>query len=205
MRWSRWARRSKSPTAESKAASAKASLQTGTILANVIKTPLSGKVQQLAAPEGSTLAVMIEAAFADPIARRFVVVKVDGVEVAPALWADMRPRAGQLVEVVSKRTNADIMRARNEGFATGRAVSERVDEGAGRERADLERRVGEQQAHELAPGVPGGADDRGDERSGGHRSTIHICGYCQPRGSSGHAGASPTVSKIGRSAAANLM
>lgn len=74
-------------------------LKTGTVLANVVRSPFGGAVQQLAAPEGSNLVAMIEAAFADPIVRRFVVARIDGVEIPVALWRDTRPSAGQVVEL----------------------------------------------------------------------------------------------------------
>ncbi len=69
------------------------------LLAAAQRTPFTGNVTPLSAPEGSSIAEFVALGF-PAHEQRFVVAELDGDEIAPERWAQTRPVAGQALTLV---------------------------------------------------------------------------------------------------------
>lgn len=77
--------------------------------AAVRRVPLSGGVERVSAPEGSTLAEFVALAFPLETHRRFVVAMIDGEEIPVEAWERI-PRAGEHVQLAFRPGGKDFFR-----------------------------------------------------------------------------------------------
>lgn len=73
------------------------------------RDPFSG-AERLALPEGLTIAAMIDRAGFDPILAAHCIARINGVEVARQEWSEVKPDAGDLVEIALRPAGGDVGR-----------------------------------------------------------------------------------------------